>query len=352
MPMKKIRLLKILTNKLVIIGLILLVGAGWFFFGRGKKTESLQFAMVKRATIQSSISASGVLTGKDSVNLKFKSGGRLSFMGVVQGDSVTLGQTIAQLDSRDLAIALQQAENDYRSKQAAAEKAEDEVKDHSKDENFTQKQTRTTAQAARDSSFDEVKAARLALQNAIISAPLVGLVTQTSFLPGQIVSTTDIIAQIVDFSQIYFDSDVDEADIGKIEVGQKAQVTLNAYGETIFSGTVNQITPQTKTLSSGATVVTVRVLLDNPGISLIANLNGQATIITDQKQNVLVIPQEALKSENSVLVKAGQEIKEVKITAGLRSDTEVEIVSGLNENDEVVINPSAYKPKPKPKPKF
>lgn len=348
--MKKLKFLKILTNKFVIIGLIILLGAGWFFFGRVKKTESLVFAMVKRQTIQSSISASGILTGKNSANLKFKSSGKLSFMGVNQGDSVTISQTIAQLDSRDLAVALQQAENDYRSKQAAAEKAEDEVKDHSKDESYTQKQTRTAAQAARDSAFDSVKAARLAFQNAVISTPIAGIVTQAGFLVGQVVGATDIIAQIVDFSQVFFDSDVDEADIGKIAVGQKAQVTLNAYGEKVFPGIVEQITPQTKALASGATVVTVRILLDNPSISLIANLNGQTSIITSEKPDVLTIPQEALKDEDRVLVKEGKEIREVKITTGLRSDIEVEVISGLSENDEVVTNPSAYKPKPTAKP--
>ncbi|OGE32081.1 hypothetical protein A2631_03105 [Candidatus Daviesbacteria bacterium RIFCSPHIGHO2_01_FULL_44_29] len=341
--MKHLKSLKRFINKFTIIGLIVLLVGGFFLFGRPKKQDPLTFASVQRQTIKSTISASGILTGKASANLKFKSGGKMSYLAVKVGDNVKAGQLIASLDTRDLSIALQQAENDYRSKQAAAQKVEDDVKDHSKDETFTQQQTRTAAQAARDSAFDEVKAARLAFQNATIFAPVDGLITQADFFPGQVVSASDIIVKVVDFSETIFEADVDESDIGNIKVGQKADITLNTYGEKVFQGEVGQIIPQTKTISSGATVVTVRITIKDSSIALIANLNGQANIITAQESSVLVIPQEALKNEDTALVKDGDSIRSVQIKVGIRSDTEVEVVSGLTENQTVVTNPSVFK---------
>ncbi len=331
--MKIFKVPGLLKNKLFIIGLIILIGAGWFFFGRPKKTEPLVFAKVSRETIRSTISSSGILTGKNSATLRFKSSGKLAYMGVKAGDKVTLGQSIASLDTQDLNIALQQAENSLVAAQAAAQKVEDDVKDHSADESFTQKQTRTAAQTTRDSAFDNVKEARLAIANAVITAPFSGTITDANFLPGQVITAADTIAQIVDFSAVYFDTDVDEADIGKVAIGQKAEVSLNAYSDKTFTGTVTEITPQTKTLSTGATVVTVRVLLDNPNINLIANLNGDATIITSEKTNVLTIPQDALKDETTVLVKKDKAIITTPIQTGLQSDTNVEAVSGLTENE-------------------
>lgn len=341
--MKRLISLRRYINKFTIIGLVVLLLGGFFLFGRPKKQEPLNFTQVQRQTIKSTVSASGILTGKALVSLKFKSGGKMSYLGVKVGDTVKAGQLIASLDTRDLSIALQQAENDYRSKQAAAQKIEDDVKDHSTDESFTQRQTRTAAQAARDSAFDAVKAAKLAFQNATITTPIAGVVTQADFLPGQVVSTSDIIAKVVDFSEVIFEADVDESDIGSVRVGQKADITLNAYGEKVFSGAIFQVIPQTKTISSGATVVTVHITVSNSDIALIANLNGQANIITAQQDSALVIPQEALKNEDTVLVKDGDSIRLVQIKVGIRSDTEVEVVSGLTENQTVITNPSVFK---------
>ena len=341
---KKMRrfLPKRVFNRYTLIGVVVLVLAIWFFIPK-PKTTPLEYASVKKGSIKSTVSTSGVLTGKSTATLKFRSSGKLAAVGIKVGDEVKTGQQIAYLDTQDLSIALQQAFNDYRAKDAAAKKAEDDVKDHASDETFAQKQTRTTAQAARDSAYDSMKAAQLAFQNAAITTPIGGTVIQAPFLPGQFISPADTIAQIVDFSAPYFDADVDEADIGKVALDQRVEVTLNAYENRVFPGKVSEILPQTKTTTSGATVVTVRVLLVDPNINLIANLNGQADIVTAEKNNVLLIPQEALKDDGTILTNDGKNIKIIKVNTGLRSDTEIEVLDILPEGLQVVTNPSAYK---------
>jgi len=330
-----------LSKKKIII-LILLIAAGFLIsnYFKPKQAQVLQFAIVKKQDIKSIVSSSGTLTGKNVVDLKFKSSGKLSYINVKVGDKVSAWQTIAGLDIEQLNIDLQQAQNTLRDKQALAEKAEDDVKDHSKDESFAQKTTRSTAQVARDNAYDSVKEAQKAFEDAIIVSPIAGLITQANPIPGQDVSTSDVIVRVVDFSEILFDSDIDEADIGKISVGQKAEVSLDAYSDKIFKGTVSEIIPQTKTTSSGSTVIAVRIKLEAE-ITPINGLSGQATIILAEVKNALTIPLEAVREDNVVFVQGNQKMEQKKVVTGIKSDTDVEIKEGLSETERVLLNPPA-----------
>ncbi len=324
--------------KILISGLIIIALISFFVFrSQSNKQPKPQFATVKKQDIKSTVSSSGTLTGKDSVHLKFKSSGKLAYLNVKAGDSVYAFQTIAGLDTQQLAIDLQQAQNTLRDKQAIVDKILDDVKDHSKDESFTQKKDRTAAEVARDNAVDSVKEAQRAFQDNVLITPIAGLVILADPVPGQNVSASDVIAQIVETDEIYFDSDIDEADIGRISVGKSAEVTLDAYGNKIFTGTVTRIKPQTKTTSSGATVVTVRIKLSILPENFVNGLTGQATIILEEAKNVLTIPQEALREDNVVFVGT----KERKVVPGIKSDTDVEIKEGLEENEKVVLNPPA-----------
>lgn len=326
-------------KKIIILVFLIIASLVAYNFIAPKKQVPLQFTTVKKSDIKVTVSSSGTLTGKDSASLKFKSSGKLSYINVKTGDMVSAGQVIAGLDTQDLAIALQQAENTLRDKQAIAQKAEDDVKDHSSDESFAQKVTRTTAQAARDSAFDSVKASRRAFQDAVILSPINGIVIQAIQVSGQIVGGADLIAQVVDITSIYFDTDIDEADISKVLKGLPAEVILDAYPDAVFKGSVEQIIPQTKTTSTGATVVIARIRLDNPKLSFINGLSGQASVIISEQKGALTIPQESLREDNTVLVQTPGGIRSQKVAPGIRSDTDVEIKEGLSEGDKVLLNP-------------
>lgn len=332
------------SRKKYIIGGIVIVLLVWFlFFSGNKKTATPQFAEVKKHDLKQEVSASGVLTGKNSADLHFKSSGKLTYLPVKTGDQVTKGQTIASLDTQDLVIALRQAQSNFRDKKAIADKIHDDLKDVTS-ESYTQRQTRTTAEVAQDNAYDSLLAAQRAFQDTVILSPIDGIITKANSIPGEIVSVTDTIAQVVDFSEVIFETDVDEADISKVSIGQKAEVTLNAYGDKIFSGTVKEIVPQAKTTSNGATVVTVKVILDDTSIQHIAGLNGQVNIIQSEKKGVLSVPVDALRSGNTVFVKEGKVLRPQKIQTGFKTDTDIEVISGLKKGDQVVTNPAEVTP--------
>lgn len=333
------RILKLNKKRIIILAVILLVAILTVNFFSRPKNQILQLAQVTKQDIKSTVSSSGTLTGKNVADLKFKSSGRLAYINVKPGDKVFAYQTIAALDTKLLEIDLQQARNTLRDKQAIVDKTLDDVKDHSKDETYTQRATRTTAQVARDNAYDEIRAAEKALQDAYLFSPIGGIVAQASFVAGQNVSAADVIAKVVDFSQIYFDTEIDESDIGKISLGLKAEVTLDANPDKVSEGTVDQIIPQTDTTSSGATVVKVRIKLTDPEIILINGLSGQAEILLSEAKDALTIPIEALGEDNMVTIQNKKGQQKVKVALGMQSDTDVEIKEGLQEGDKILLNP-------------
>jgi len=317
---------------------------------QGQTNESgLQFTEVKRQDLKVTLAASGTFTGEDSTSLRFKAPGKLAFVNIKMGDQVYTGEVLAGLDSRDISIQLQQAQNTLRDKQAALDKVLDDI--HlfqygnggfsnigSVNETMAQRQLRTVAEVARDNSFDSIRLAQVALSDTVLTSPISGVVTKANYFPGQVITATDTI-DIVDFSKPSFEAEIDESDITKVSLGQKAEVTLNAYGEQVFPGIISEIIPQTKETTSGATVITVVVSLNGRSFKNISGLNGQVNIIWEEKANVLTIPIEALREDETVLVQTPDGLQENKVKVGLRSETEIEITEGLQEGQKVVTNP-------------
>lgn len=351
--LRKINIRKI-PKKFLIFGAVILIAVLFFVINSSKKEEIIQYIKVQRQDVNSTISTSGTLTGKTGTNLRFASGGKLAYLLVKEGDKVYQGQVLAGLDTQALAINLQQAQNNLRDKQAQLDKILDDI--HlfqygnggfsnvgSANETQTQRQARTNAEVGKDNAYDNLKAAQRAFQDAVLVSPITGLVTQANPIPGQNVSASDIIVSVSDNSEVFFDAEIDESDITKVSLNQKAEVTLNAYGDKIFKGYVAEIKQATKTTSSGATVVIVRIKLNNADIRFTSGLNGQANIITSQAKNALSIPNDALRDNDNVLVKTPAGIREVQIETGISSDTLTEVKKGLKEENEVVTNPSAVR---------
>lgn len=336
------------SRKFIFIGLVLAVLAGGFFFFNRPKQIQVETVTVTRKDLKSIVPASGNLTGASAFDLKFRAGGKIVSLQVKPGDQVWQGQLLASLDNRDQVIALNQAKNNLRDKKAQADKVLDDI--HlfqygmggfgmvaSPNETMTQRALRTQAEVSRDNAFDSLKSVQKDLEDTLIIAPSQGLVTQVPASLNQYVSSQDTVIRLADLSGTYFEAEVDEADIGKISLGQGAEVTLDAYPDKVFSGEVKEIQPFTRSSVSGAMVITVRIKLQNIDQPFIQGLSGQVDIILQEVKNALVVPLEAIK-EDSVTVKNDNRVQKQKIKKGLQSEEEVEILEGLSEGDYVYLN--------------
>lgn len=335
-----ISLKKLLRPRSVIVIVLTLGIIGYFFFGRNPKKEEPKFAKAERQGVESLVSASGVLNGEASSVVKFASGGRLAYLGVKIGDNVVRGQVLATLDRQSLSSSLQQARNTLRQREAEVQKILDDVKGHESDETFAQKATRTASEVAKDNAYEAVIQAEKAMRDATVIAPISGvIVDQSDITTGQNVTGSDIVAHIVDFKEFTFLGDVDESDISKVEVGQEATVTLNAYEGKAFKGKVVEVYPLAESSSSGATTVKVKILIESEGITQISGLEGSADIVVKKASSAITVPSESIFEEKYVYVKDGGKFTKREVVLGISSDTRTEIVSGVSEGEELVVNP-------------
>ncbi|HRH23750.1 MAG TPA: efflux RND transporter periplasmic adaptor subunit [Candidatus Magasanikbacteria bacterium] len=178
-----------------------------------------------------------------------------------------------------------------------------------------------------------------------IIAPIAGKVAKVAFKSGEFVTSQDVVIKLVS-PRFEVKVDIPETDIVKIATGVSTTVTLDAYGTDVkFTGVVTEI-------ESGETViqdvvyykVTV-VLEEKPEYQILNGMTADVVFFTENKDNVLFIPQRAIRSEDSkklVRVLENGQVREVEVETGLRGDDGlIEIVSGLEAGQEIVIREKA-----------
>lgn len=176
-----------------------------------------------------------------------------------------------------------------------------------------------------------------AVKTVVVRSPASGVIIEKSVVAGARAMVGDTLFKIADLSTVWVLAEVYEQDIGSIERGQTARVTLDAYPGKIFTGKVGFIYP---TLNAATRTVKVRIELANPGYLLKPMMYAQLQIDT-QKHRALAIPKSAVLESGRrtlVLVDRGEgrfEPRPVKL--GLRGQEMIEILEGLRENESVVV---------------
>ncbi|NJB72185.1 multidrug efflux pump subunit AcrA (membrane-fusion protein) [Saonia flava] len=149
--------------------------------------------------------------------------------------------------------------------------------------------------------------------------------------PGEIATTMEPLASIGSKNVFVLDMLVDEVDVIKIKVGQKAMVTLDAYNSRVFETKINKIYPRKDERSQ---TFKVEAIFIAPPEVLYPGLSGEANIIIAQKENILTIPKEYLIGENKVLTENG----EVEIDLGLENLDHIEVLKGL-DSETYILKP-------------
>lgn len=205
-------------------------------------------------------------------------------------------------------------------------------------------------QASVDKAQLSLEEAQRNLADADLVAPTGGVVLQVNVEPGERVldDADEAALTIADTSTYLLKMEVDELDIGQVRQGQKATVTLDAFTDQTFAGTVTDISPSASSEDSDSIVTyEVTITLDAPGQStgFLSGMTASANIETQRLDNAVVVPNRAIQSEQvdgqavtyvEKLDEQGQVIR-VEIETGLRSGSITEVLAGLEEGDQVVI---------------
>jgi len=333
-PMFYISWAKKLINKKVVISLIVIFVI-WILGNRNAQDSSkIKFYSVTPKTIYSTITSSGKIQAEKSANLRFQSSGQIAWINAKQGQRVSRGETIASLDTQTLQKQLKSDLNTYMSDRTKLEDTRETYKDQPLSDAI--KRIAQRSQLTLDSSVVDVEIRDLAIRFSKITSPIDGyILADPTVYPGTNVLATDTIVTVASSTVPKFVAEVDETDIGKVQLSQNAKITLDAFGDRIFNSQVGQIAPQASITSTGATAFNVTFDMDNSAPFLIG-MNGSAQIIAGEKNNVLSVSQEAIVGDNYIWIKKGSTYEKRQITKGLESDTDVEITSGISGGDTVV----------------
>jgi len=147
--------------------------------------------------------------------------------------------------------------------------------------------------------------------------------------PGEIVSTMEPLASVGSASDFIIEMLIDEVDIVKLGVGQKALITLDAYGSEVFEAKISKIYPKKDERSQ---TFKVEAKFEHPPKRLYPGLSGEGNIIIAEKENALTIPKEYLFEGNKILTPDGA----VEVTVGLQNLDRVEIPKGIGETTEIL----------------
>lgn len=303
---------------------------------RARETP-LETANVSVDSIKSEITASGKIESRTSSTLTFSSAGKIAAVSVEEGEYVERGRAVASLETEPFLVILRQAQQDVNAADAVLSQVYDEQKKQTAAENFDQKIRRTNAETAKNKAYDAMRKAQFDLEHSTIYSPQAGVITQINFLAGQQVTLGSEFAKVHDLSNLDFSAEVDETDIGKVKIGQKAKIVLDAYPSDPTDTTVTYIADTATTTSTGATAFEVKISLPRDAKYKIG-LNGEVSIVAEEKTDVLTIPLSAIIDEKYVYIQEGRIYAKKEIALGIESDTEVEVVSGLSSGQAVVIS--------------
>jgi HlyD family secretion protein len=358
-----------------------------------------KLANVTRGDLARSVVATGKIEPLVKVEVKSKASGIVEKILADYGDRVKTGQVLVELDKEQLRARVAEARANLQAAQAAVESAQatyerNKVDAEAPDLPFLKSTVERNRKLAADglvssSVLDdaertyqialnkqmsaqrylavsraeiarnkaqvaqmqaELDSAEEDLRNSTIVSPMDGLVLSRDVEVGDAVSSililgsqATLVMTLGDVSEVYVKGKVDEADISKVYLGQRARIVVESLKDKKFEGKVTKISPM-GVEKDNVTTFEVKVSIQNPTGELKANMTANAEIILDEKHDVLQVPEAAViydKDRGTFVetpfpgAKTGKQ--KLPVTLGISNGVKTELLSGLKEGQQVVL---------------
>lgn len=381
---------------------VVLVGAGFAIQASLKTNDTIdpsKLALIERGPIARSVVATGKIEPRAKVEVKSKASGIVKEIFVDYGDFVRAGQVLAELDKEELQARVREARATLMASEAAEQAAlasyernkveaeapdlpflkaamerarklnrdgliADSVLESSEqayqialNKQMTALRSVSVARAEIARAKAQVAQTRAALdraeedlRNSTIVSPMNGLVLSRDVEIGDAVSSililgsqATLVMTLGDVGDVYVLGKVDEADIGKVYIGQPARIVVESFKDKRFEGRVTKISPL-GVEKDNVTTFEVRVSIANPTGELKANMTANAEIILEEKKDVLLVREAAILYDKDR--KASVEVpdstsetgrRKVPVELGISNGIQTEIASGLREGEKVIL---------------
>jgi len=393
------------SRKWSLIGVTVLavvIAAAWGIStlrGASTSIDPARLATVERATMTRSVVATGKIEPITKVEIKSKANGIIEKLFVDVDQVVMPGQVLAELDRENLTARLREARANLQAAEAArtaaaAQLKKNEIEAEAPDvafarRNYERAQQLSAQKLVSASSLDEARSAleqaenrqraaagqlaiaqaRVAeatanvaqaqaaieraeeeLANATIRAPIRATVLTRDVEIGSPVSSilnlganATLVMTLGDIDKVFVRGKVDEADIGRVRLGQRARITTETFRDKIFEGRITQISP-IGVEKDNVTTFEVEVSIDNAGKELKANMTANAEIILEELPNSLLLPEAAVVYDAQRrafvdLVDASERSgrRRVAVKVGVGNGTRIQVLDGLKQGDKVVL---------------
>jgi HlyD family secretion protein len=383
------------------VALVVLGGAAGLatLKGASADVDASRLATVERGPMVKSVVATGKVEPITKIEIKSKANGIIKALNADVDRAVNAGDILVELDREQLAAALRGAEANLQAARASLEASlaqlqKNVVEAEGPEEQFARRAYERAqslfaqsliAQSALDDAHSLVDVAenrkraaqsQLAISqakvtearaqvaqakaaadraaedvaNATIRAPIRGTVLSRDVEIGSPVSSilnlganATLVMTLGDIAQVFVRGKVDEADIGRVRLGQQARIRVETFKDKIFNGRVTQISPM-GVEKDNVTNFEVRVSIDNPGKELKANMTANAEIVLEEHADALIVPEAAItydaqKNAFVEVVAAGAKNgrKKIPVKLGVGNGTKIEILDGLKQGDKVVL---------------
>ncbi|MCK9378993.1 MAG: efflux RND transporter periplasmic adaptor subunit [Candidatus Moranbacteria bacterium] len=317
-----------------IIALVVII-AGGFWYSKSKKSAIVYTTEeTKKGDIERTISVTGMMVSENQVDLAFELSGRASLVNVSVGDVVTEGQLLAQIDDSVLQSQLEESKLALNIQVEAEKLARRNWDSLKPEEKQAQKDTSEKARAA-------VRTVANQMERTKIYAPFNGVVTAVDIEEGEVATVGMAVISVAGEGNMEIESNIPESDIAEVSPGQKAETTFDALSnEDIFEAEVMEIDPAS-TVIQGVVYYRTKMKLIESDDRIKIGMSLDADILTAKKENVLMIPERAIKTENGVkmveILQSENRTRKTEVKTGLKGDSGmIEIISGINEGDKVV----------------
>ncbi|MDA0279594.1 MAG: efflux RND transporter periplasmic adaptor subunit [Proteobacteria bacterium] len=345
----------------------------------GTDAKVVNVSTLSQRVISPSILASGFLAHEEEVMLSSEVIGKVSQLFVEEGDTVTAGQLLLQVDDKNFIAGLEQSEAAERINTIDIERQEVRIENLSRQ--FERSRSLHERKMIGDNEFDNLKnqldLARIDLKSSTerltqaraqldqvndnlsktkIVSPIEGVITSLDIKVGEtaIASSTNIpgssLMTIANPASIYTEVLVDEADVANIQIGQRTEIVAIAYPDQPMQGVVRYIANTAK-IAPGRQGLsfTVKIEITDPGdVVLRPGMSCRAEIFTRQDQEVVAVPiqalifeedRSALRSEYFIFVNDGGIARKTKVEVGISDDEYQELMTTIDDDIEIVIGP-------------
>ncbi len=270
---------------------------------------------VERRDIVVTAAAAGAIQPLLNVDVKSQASGAITAMRVQTGDDVRPGQVLVLIDPRLPKSALDQAQANLAVAKAQFQTAETQLARQdtlyraqaiTQTEYETAKVSYAQAQAGLINATANLQDAQIAWDQTRVTAPLAGTIIAKNVELGTVISSPardvgggTVLFKMANLDTVQVQGLVDETDIGKIQPGMAVTITVDAYPNRPFEGTVLKIEPQAQ-VTQNVTQFPVLVNIQNPGHVLKPGMNTEVEIHVGQRQSVIAIPNAALRTQTDV----------------------------------------------------